>query len=113
MGDGEEVKAAFCDISTAFDRVRHKGLLYKLQTNGISGKLILWFKSYLENRNPKTVINGCTSDNKSVLSGVHQESVLGSLLVYVNDIVDNINCIIRLFSDDTSLFITLDEDYFR
>ena len=70
MDDGEKVKAVFCDISKAFDRVCHKLLLYKLQANGISGKLMLWFKSYLENRKQKTVISGCTSDNKSVLAGI-------------------------------------------
>ena len=111
MDDGKEVKAVFCDISKAFDRVWHKGLLYKLQGNGINGKLILWFKSYLEKRKQKTVINGFTSDNKSVLAGVPQGSVLGPLLflVYINDIVDNISCNIKLFADDTSLYITLDD----
>ena len=32
IDEGKEVRAIFCDISKAFDRVWHKGLLYKLQT---------------------------------------------------------------------------------
>jgi len=46
----KDVKIVFCDQSKAFDRVWHKGLLYKLECNGISGPLLKWFESYLKNR---------------------------------------------------------------
>ena len=39
LDEGKEVRAIFCDISKAFDRVWHKGLLFKLQNVGISGCL--------------------------------------------------------------------------
>ena len=39
--DGKEVRTIFSDISKAFDRVWHQGLLYKLQTVGITGSLLL------------------------------------------------------------------------
>ena len=42
-----EVRGIFLDISKAFDRVWHEGLLYKIQSIGISGiplKLIEFFK---------------------------------------------------------------------
>ena len=48
--DGKEVRAIFFNISKAFDRVWHQGLLYKLQTIGITGSLLLWFTDYLHNR---------------------------------------------------------------
>ena len=32
----------FCDISKAFNRVWHKGLLFKLRQNGITGDLLHW-----------------------------------------------------------------------
>ena len=38
--EGKEVRAIFCDISKAFDRTWHKGMLYKLQTVGIIGHLL-------------------------------------------------------------------------
>ena len=44
----------FCDVSKAFDRVWHKGLLFKLRQNGIDGKLVEWLNSYLSQRNRKT-----------------------------------------------------------
>ena len=40
LEEGKEVCAIFCDTSKAFDRVWHKGLLYKLQTVGITGHLL-------------------------------------------------------------------------
>ena len=40
IDEGKEVRAIFCYISKAFDRVWHKGLLYKLQTVGITGHLL-------------------------------------------------------------------------
>ena len=56
-----------------------------------------------------TVIKGEKSDFKSVLAGVPQGSVLDSLLflIYINDIVNNIESVIKLFADDTSLSLAL------
>ena len=42
----KEVRLVFCDISKAFDRVWHDGLLHKLEKIGITGKLLLWFGNY-------------------------------------------------------------------
>ena len=80
----------------------------------ITGKWNKWkTSSYLEHRERQTVINGCTFDNKSVMAGILQGSVLGPLLflVYINDIIDTISYNIILFADDNSLFITLNDNY--
>ena len=110
LDEGEEVRAVFCDVSKAFDKVWHKGLIYKLKLYGIRGNLLNWFTSYLENRSQRVVIQGTRSTTKYIEAGVPQGSVLGPLLflVYINDIVENINCNIRLFADDTSIYITVD-----
>ena len=101
-----EVRAVFLDISKAFDKVWHDGLLYKLKQNGISGCLLKLFENYLHNKNQHVVLNGSYSDYYPVGSGVPQGSVLGPLLflVYINDLERNIKSNIKFFADDTMLF---------
>ena len=105
------MRAVFCDISKAFDRVWHKGLLYKLRRIGISGSLLSWFANYLKGRRQRVVLPGVSSNWSSINAGVPQGSILGPLLflIYINDIVENINSSIRLFADDTSLYIIVDD----
>ena len=43
-----EVRGVFLDISTAFYRVWHKGLLFKLKRIGIDGPLYLLLENYLK-----------------------------------------------------------------
>ena len=107
----KDVKCVFCDISKAFDKVWHKGILFKLKQIGINNSLLLWFSSYLSHRQQRVVINGCESSWGFVNAGVPQGSVLGPLLflVYINDIVDVVNSNIRLFADDTTLYVTTDD----
>ena len=58
----------------------------------------------------RVVIQGQASAWGSIEAGVPQGSVLGPLmfLIYVNDIVDIIKSEIRLFPDDTTLYIQMD-----
>ena len=101
-----DARGIFLDISKAFDKVWHEGLLYKLETYGIEGQLLSLLKNYLENREQRVVLNGQTSDWKKINSGVPQGSVLGPLLflIYINDLPDGITSICKIFADDTSLF---------
>jgi hypothetical protein len=59
---GKEVGVFFCDISKAFDRFWHTGLIHKLQQSGISGNLLKWFQNYLYGREQRVVINGSNSN---------------------------------------------------
>ena len=101
-----EVRHVFLDISKAFDKVWHEGLLFKLKQNGISGSLLTLFHSYLEGRNQRVILNGQESKWGIIKAGVPQGSVLGPLLflIYINDLENGIKSSINFFADDTSLF---------
>ena len=48
--DGFDVRSAFLDISKAFDKVCHDGLIFKLKQNSISGNLLNLLSNFLRNR---------------------------------------------------------------
>ena len=110
LDSGKEIRVVFCDISKAFDRVWHQGILLKLQAAGVTGNLLSWFRSYLSNRRQKVVLPGASSTWNFIFAGVPQGSILGPLLflLYINDIVKNMGSNIRLFADDTSIFIIVE-----
>ena len=103
-----EVRGNFLDISKAFDKIWHEVLLNKLKSLGISGNLLNLFRSFLNDRQQRVVLNGQLSDWTPILAGVLQGSILGPLhfLIYVNDLPDSLNSLIKLFADETSLFST-------
>ena len=79
LDSGKEVRAVICDISKAFDRVWHVGLLHKLRVAGVTGEVLAWFKSYLINRKQRVVLPGAVSDWTSICAGIPQGSILGPL----------------------------------
>ena len=107
-GVGKITHGLFLDVSSAFDKVWHAGLLAKLYQVGIEDKCHDMMASYLSNRKQTVVVNGSKSNLVNVKAGVPQGSRLGPLLflIYMNDIVDNIESDILIFADDTSLFAT-------
>ena len=103
--NGKEAHAVFLDISKAFDRVWHRGLIHKLKSFGINGTLLEWFTSYLIGRKQRVVINGASSDYLYIQAGVPQGSVLGPILfiMYINDLSNEIVSDLFLFADDGTL----------
>ena len=108
--ESSEVRAVFLDISKAFDKVWHDGLLFKIAQNGVSGPLLNLLRNYLSNRKQRVVLNGSSSDYCLIRSGVPQGSVLGPLLflIYINDLENGIKSKIKFFADDTMLFSIVD-----
>ena len=99
-----------CEKSKAFDRVWHKGLLFKLKQAGTDQSLLQWLSSYLLNRKQRVHIPGGSSHWLPIEASAPQGSILGPLLflIYINDIVTNIKSTVRLFADDTSLYLIVD-----
>ena len=98
----------FLDVSAAFDKVWHNGLLSKLNQIGVDGHFLGTVSSYLANRKQVVIVDGVKSEPLEVQAGVPQGSRLGPLLfiIYMNDIIKDIESDILIFADDTSLFAT-------
>ena len=66
------MRGAFLDISKAFDKVWHEGLIYKLQQHGISDELLNIVIDFLNNRKQRVVFDGQSSNLADVKAGVPQ-----------------------------------------
>ena len=88
------------------ERSCDKILLSKLNAYGLGGAVGTWFKSYLSDRSQKCYVNGHLSNNRTLLCGIPQGTILGPLLflLYINDLP---NCLehsqARMYADDTNL----------
>ena len=106
LDDSLEVRAVFLDISKVFDKVWHKGLIFKLKKNGISDKILNIITDFFSFRKQRVVLNGQASPWASIEAGAPQGSILGPLLflIYINDLSEDLSTTAKLFADDTSLF---------
>lgn len=97
------------DLSKAFDRLNHIGMIRKLNRNfSFSNTSCNLIYSYLSDRRQFVSFNHKNSCIRSVSSGVAQGSVLGPLLfsMYLNDLFDFIeteSCSIYAFADDIQI----------
>ena len=99
-------RAVALDISKAFDRVWHAGLLHKLKSYGISGQIFGLISSFLSNRWLRVVLDGKSSQEYPVNAGVPQGSILCPtlFLLYINDLPDDVICNIAIYADDATLY---------
>ena len=97
------------DFSKVFDKVDHKRLLLKLRPFGINNDVITWIGSFLSNRTQRVVLESEKSYPSSVMSGVPQGSVRVPclFLMYSYGMPDMIESNIRLFADNTLMYLTI------
>ena len=84
----------------------HDGIIFKLTQNGISGNLLNLLRDLLNERKQRVILNEQFSAWKNVSAGVPQGSILCLLLllIYINDLTEDLSTNAKLFADDTSLF---------
>ena len=97
------------DFSKAFDTVPHRKFLSKLEAYGIQGPILHWIANFLTQRKMSVVVEGESSHEVDVESGVPQGTVLGPLLFlcHINDMPECVKSKIRLFADDCLLYRTI------
>jgi len=106
---GKKMCSIFFDIASAFDKVWHKGLLYKLIKWNFPFYLICWIKEFIDSRYFAVRVNNCLSKKSLVETGVPQGAVLSPTLfsMYINDIPMNFSknqFYSLLFADDLCAF---------
>ena len=94
------------DLSKAFDRFWHAGIIHKLKSYGISGQIFGLISYFLSNRQSRVVLDGKSSEEYLVNAGVPQGSILGPtpFLLYINDLPDDIICNIPVYTGLYYLF---------
>ena len=101
--------AVFLDVKQAFDKVWHKGLLYKLKTL-LPSPFYLLLKSYLSNRSFRVLSGSVKSATTMIRAGVPQGSVLGPVLytIYTSDLPlsPSNNILVATYADDTAILST-------
>ena len=100
------------DLSAAFDTVDHNVLLSRLHSKfGISGTALEWFRSYLNGRSQRVMVQGNLSQSLNLDFGVPQGSCLGPLLftIYASKLFDVIKVhlpTVHCYADDTQLYVS-------
>ena len=106
---GNQTDLVLLDFSKAFDKVSHQKLLLKLHRYGIRGPTLKWIQAFLSDRTQTVVIDNEKSATVPVTSRVPQGSVLCPILflIYINDLPDKTRSKVRLFADDTAIYLAV------
>lgn len=93
--------ALFIDLSKAFDTVDHNILIDTLHKVGLSEHAVSWFRNYLSGRSQCVRIAGSSSTFLRVSKRVPQ----GSVLIYINDLCNNLSDVFyHFYADDTIIY---------
>ncbi len=115
LENGLKVGGVFLDIAKAFDTVNHRLLLRKLEYYGFRGTTLMWFESYLTNREQYVSIRKSNSEKYTLDWGIPQGGTLAPILfiLFMNDIVNSTSTFdFSMYADDTCLILGIERlDY--
>ena len=114
LDTGGETRATALDMSKAFDKVWHAGLIHKLKAYGVVDPILRILESFLQERSLKVVLDGQTSPLYITNAGVPQRSVLRPtlFLFFINDLPDEVLSRIWIYADDNTLYSSLGKSVF-
>ena len=103
-------RAVAFNISMAFDRVWHAGLLHKLRSYGISSQIPGLISPFLSNRQLQVILDGKCLQEYPINAGIPQGCIFGPILflLYINDL-PNVICNIAIYADDITLYSMSDQ----
>jgi hypothetical protein len=84
-GRGRVASLLLLDVSGAFDSVSHERLLHNLRTRRVDEKLVLWIASFLSDRRTRITMDGFTSEEQTISTGIPQGSPLSPILYIFYD----------------------------
>ena len=88
FGNRKKACCIFFDIQSAFDKVWHTGLIYKLIKIGIPAYIVIWIKEFLSHRKFRVKLNSYFTKSYDITCGIPQGAVLSPLLfsIFINDV---------------------------
>ena len=106
LSSGRQTDVIIMDFATAFDKVPQHRLIQKFE---ITGPVNIWVEKFLKDRKQHVACEGMYSDWAPVISGVPQGSVIAPILflIYINGLPNNLKSTVRLFADDTIIYMTI------
>ena len=112
---GDEAVMFLLDFSAAFDTLDHTVLLWKrlVKDYSITGTVLQWIDSYLQDRTQRVIINGTCSAPSALSCGVPQSSVVAPLLLLLYTgplakiITSHQGVNYAIYADDTQIYLTM------
>ena len=112
MKIGEQTDLILLNFSKAFGKVAHVKLISKLHFYEIRGKTLSWVKDFLDSRSQAVILKWSQIRQDSSIfrcpAGLILEPVL--FLAYINDLPDQVKSSVRLFADDTAVYLAISSE---